>query len=229
VSGSGLRCGGRLGYGSRVGYGGRVGRRGRRRRGSRSLRGRRGTRRRLVGCGRGRPVARRTCRGGRVGPRRKKAQRVEVPVLVCRDPDPEVHVGHVVLGVAAHADRSDDGSLADRRALRDGNRAEVGQRHRKAVGGEDAHRAPVTGNGAGEGHDPARRRSGGRALVSGDVDTAVLAARVRVTAEGERPQDSSLDRPRPRQRGAGQDEADERDGGTDGDHSGPRSSLRCSG
>jgi len=61
----------------------------------------------------------------------------------------------------------------------------------------------------GEGDDAGCRRMELGAGRAPDVDAAMLAARVRVGLEHERPQDRSLDGPRPPGRGRAQDERDE--------------------
>ena len=67
---------------------------------------------------------RRRRRGRRTGDR-QEAERVEVALLVGRDPDTEVDVRHVELGRAARPDGADGRSFADGRVARDGERAEM--------------------------------------------------------------------------------------------------------
>ena len=146
-------------------------------------------RRLRVGRRRGRRrVARRRRRRRRVGrrgrwgggTRRQQRGRVDVPLRLGGEPDPDVHVRAAHLGVARGADRPDDVAFGDRGALRDRGRAEVRERDRVAVGGRDRERAPRARDGADVGHLPRRGRAHGTARVACEVEPAVLAAGVRV-------------------------------------------------
>jgi hypothetical protein len=136
---------GRRGEHRRRGFGRLQGRR----RGSRRSRGRRRRqwgrgldRRSCRGLGRG---CRITARGGRERSWRQETERVDVALLVGRAPDPEVDARGRLLGRPTRAHRPDRGTLRDRLPLRDADRAEVDERHRIAVGGEDRHPAAVRG------------------------------------------------------------------------------------
>jgi hypothetical protein len=86
-----------------------------------------------------------------------------------------VDVRGVVLDVAALADRPDLLGFRDSRADRDGERAEMEQRHAVAVGRLDRERASVSRERAGEPDRPggrSERRLAGRAR---DVDAPMLA------------------------------------------------------
>jgi hypothetical protein len=135
------------------------------------------------GCRRGRARRRRgharRCRRGRPA-RRQEPERIDVTLLVRRDADAEVDVGHGHLGVAARADRADGIALVDGGAPRDEQRSEMRERDGIAVRGRDRDAQPRARNRARE-RDRSRRRCGdGRAAIAGDVDAAVLAGRVRM-------------------------------------------------
>ena len=139
----------------------------------------------------------------RCGARRQERQRVEVALRLGGDAHAEVDVRRRDLRLAGGADRGDGVALGDRGALRDVDRAEVGQRDGEAVGGLDREARARCGHGAGERDDARRGRAHVGARVAADVDAPVLAGGVRVRrVEDERLEDRPVDRPRPRRRGA---------------------------
>ena len=184
-------CGRRCGRGSR--------RRGRDRRGSDRL-SRVGLccgRRRLRGGLRRWGGRHRGCRG-RAGdtPRREQAEWVDVRVAV-GDPDAKVDVGRLVLSVTGRPGLGDRISLADRVALSDAQVSEMRERGFVAVGGLDRDREAVSGDLAREGHLARGRRPNGRRRADRDVEAAVLAGRVLVTAHGELSEHRAVCRPGP--------------------------------
>jgi len=134
-------------------------------------------------------------RSGR--PRGEQAERVDVAVGIGGDPDAEVDVRRRRDHVGALADVADDRAFRDEAAAQDARRAELQQRHRKAVGGLDRDRPTAARDRADE-RDRPRGRSKHRAPELGaDVDAAMLPARVAVRAERERSQHRPRCRPDP--------------------------------
>jgi hypothetical protein len=172
------------------------------------------------GGGRSRPRAgrrhrrsRRRCgRLGRRGgsrPRRQQRQRVDVALRVVGAADAQMHVGHVQLDVAGRSYGTHRLTFRNPIALREGDRPEVRQRHRQAVGGPDRRRAPVPRQPAGE-RDPARsRRRDRRGGRSADVDAGVAAFVVLGAAEVEAAKHRSVGRPAPTPGGSGSNQRDE--------------------
>ena len=212
-------------------------RRGRRRRGGNdggrrsdrrldSGRGRNRRRRRRCSCrclrrrdGRGRRPRRRdrARRGGRRRRRRRRcpcreqALRIDVAVVLGRDPDAEMDARGRVFDVSARAHRPHRLPLGDSVALRDADRAEMEQRHRIAARREDRHPSAVRRYRPGE-RDRARRRGANRAAVAApDVDTAVLSRGVRVRTDRKRAKHGPVGGPRPRERRPAQGERDDCD------------------
>jgi hypothetical protein len=148
---------------------------------------------------------RRGQRLGRLGRRRRRRiargqepDRIDVPLRIGGDPCAEVDVGLGVLGVSGLRRGADDRLLRDRRSARDGDRAEVLERHGVPVRGQDRDRSASRRNRPGEGHGAG---SGSENLLAGrgrNVDAAVLTSRVRVASrKRERPQDRSAGGPAP--------------------------------
>lgn len=106
-------------------------------------------------------------------------------------------VGHIVLGVTRRAGAGDCAPLLHLLAATDVERPEVGERHLVPVDGEDRHGQAVRGNLPRVRHLSARRRSDEGRPAERDVDSAVLAARVRVVTEDELAQDWAFRRPCP--------------------------------
>jgi hypothetical protein len=196
----------RVGRGGRASDGRRRGRcrHGCSRRGGRVTR-RRGRRRRGRRHGLGR---RRSRNAGRQEP-----ERVEITLLVGRDPDPEVDVRGLHLGIAARADRADRVALGDRCTLGDDDRTEVREGDRIAVGGEDGDALAGGRHGSRERDRAALRRDNGCARIAGEVDAAVLPRGVRMgRIEGKRLHDRACRGPGPRS--CGRDEKQRRQHGS---------------
>jgi hypothetical protein len=94
-----------------------------------------------------------------------------------------VDVGQLVLDPVARADGRHGISLGHRRAAPDGERAQVEERDREAVGRLDGERPAVAGDAAGERDDPGRRRPDRRPGDRADVGASVESGEVRVVAE----------------------------------------------
>ena len=213
-SGCGLGCsrgGGRSGRsrsgGSRSRYRGGSGG-GRRCR----LRGRRGRR---YGVGGGRRGRRR--RGRR--PLGEKREGIDVRLAV-GEPDTEMDVSHVVLGVTGGTRLRDRVAFLDPSAATYEERPEMRQRCLVAGRGDDRDRRPVRRYLTCEGHLAGHGRANDRCAVEGDVDAAVLAARVRVVADGVATEDGALRRPRPRERVGGRNQRPGERGHRDDERSG---------
>jgi hypothetical protein len=91
----------------------------------------------------------------------------------------------------------------------------VNQRHRVAVFGTDRQAQPVVGHLPGEGDDPGGRSANLASRRSGDVDAAVLAARIRVVLGDEPLEHRPLDGPAPRSRAWSVGERDKQQGDQD--------------
>lgn len=134
---------------------------------------------------------------GRRRTRGKQRERIEVPVRVGGQPDAEVDVRFGPFGVAARADRAHDLPFGERRPRRCSDRAEVDERDRVPVRSANRQAEALPGNLPRERDDAARGRQHVRPGRSADVDSAVLAAGVRVVVGDERPQHRAVDRPGP--------------------------------
>jgi hypothetical protein len=126
-------------------------------------------------------------------------------------------VRFVVLGLAAPTDGSDLLGLGDIGAGRYGNRAEVEQGDRIAVGRLDRDRAPVSRQRAGEANRACGRRERGSVGRTRDVDAPVLAGFVLRRGHDKGRQHGPGRRPAPRARRRRSQERDQ-DGTRDGDH-----------
>jgi hypothetical protein len=102
-----------------------------------------------------------------------------------------------MLGRPAPPHRPDRRAFVDGRALLDADRAEVDERDGKAVRRLDGHPAAVCGERPGERHGSRGGRADRNAFRPGDVDAAVLTARVRVGAQGERTEHGAVGGPCP--------------------------------
>jgi hypothetical protein len=196
--------------GSPVGSGLRSRRLGERRSGGRPGGGPIGGRRAL---GRRRRRLRRRTGRRRRRPRREEEQRVDVALLVGGDADPEIDVWLGKLRDAARTDGPDRRPLCEICAAHDTDRAEVDERDRVSGRCLNRHCLATGWNGSREGHCAGGRCDDRRADRRADVDAAMLAGRVRVAPERERPQDRAVDRPRPSRDGRRSRERDERDDG----------------
>jgi hypothetical protein len=152
--------------------------------------GRRGTDRSRL-----RPARRRRARRS-LWPRQEK-QGIEVAVRLAASPHAQIDVGHRQLGLAAWADRANRHALCDRGAAPNRHGAEMQDGDRVAVLGLDRHGPAADGDGSCEGDDSGCRREHRRPRGRSDVDSAMLAGRVRIVAEQEGPQYRALHRPRP--------------------------------
>lgn len=157
-------------------------------------------------CGRRRGARRR----GGGAPRRKQTERVDVR-LVRAGTDPEMDVGHVVLGVSRRPGLGERVPLGNDVARTHLQRPEVRERCLVAVGRRDRHGEPVGRDAARERNLAARGSSHHGSPAHRDVDAAVLTSRVRVLAESERTKDGAVHGPGPRETGAGRDQCRDRD------------------
>jgi hypothetical protein len=132
--------------------------------------------------------------------RRQQAERIDVSVRIGGDAHAEVDVRLQSDLVAALADHADFCPLPQGAAALDARRPELEQRHGEAIIGRDRHCAAAPGHEADEGDRPADRCQHGAAELRADVDASVLASRVGVGTDGERPQHRSFGRPSPGER-----------------------------
>ncbi len=152
-------------------------------------------------------------RGDRCGAlrssRRQEAGWIEVPLFVRVEPDAEMDVRLAHLGVAARSDCPDAVAFGDCRALLNGDRPEVGERHVVPVGRLDRDRLAARRHRARERHDSRSRSEHRRTRIAADVEAAMLPRRVRLRAvEGERLEHRAVGRPRPRARRGCENERD---------------------
>jgi hypothetical protein len=140
---------------------------------------------------RGRRADRRRLRPG------QEENRVEVAVRVRRQPHPEIDVRLRKLRHAARPDRADELSFPDRVAAPDGVRAQMQEGDRVTVPRPDRHRPSAPRDGSGEGDRSCCRRRDRRPRCGTDVDSAMLAGRVRIRAEREGHQHRTRDGPTP--------------------------------
>jgi hypothetical protein len=139
------------------------------------------------------------------GARGQQRERVDVALRRGRHTDAEVY--RRLGGLVRDADRADRLALGDGSAAPDGDRAEMDERDRIAVGSQDRHDEAAARNAAGEADRAARRGDHALTERAADVDAAVLPAGVRRGGiEDERAQNGPSGRPRPRVRGRRQKE-----------------------
>jgi hypothetical protein len=131
----------------------------------------------------------------RPGARREQTERVDVPLGLGRDANPEVDAGYGMLRVTARSHRPDRRSLRDRVALGHRDRTEMDERHRVPVGRDDRHATAVGRKRACEANRAGGRRANRRPFGPRDVDPAMLARRVGVAAERERAEHLTVCRP----------------------------------
>jgi len=141
--------------------------------------------------------------------RREERLRVDVPVGIRGQPDPEVDVGLSAFDVAGRPDRPDDVALGDLRPRRHRDRSQVNERDGVSVGRAHGQAEALMWQLPDERHDPAGRGAHIGAGRSADVDATVLTARVRVAPVHERPEHRPVDGPRPGRGARGQDEKHE--------------------
>jgi hypothetical protein len=138
---------------------------------------------------------------------RQEKQRIEVALLVRRQPDSEMDVRVRQFRLAARADGAHEGSLGDRLPSPHGVRAQMHERDGVSVLGPDRHGLSARGHPTRE-RDRARHRGGDRAAALGaDVDSSMLARRVRVFAvEREEGEHRAADGPGPAESGRRNDQ-----------------------
>lgn len=167
----------------------------RRRRDCRRCRCRRRRRRRRSWRGRRRGCRRRV--GG--NPRRKQRKGIDVRVAFPHA-NPEMHVGHVVLGGTGGARLSDRVSFPDTCSALHEQRAEMGEGYLVPVAGHDRHGEAVRRDRTGERELARRRGAHDPTVLDSDIDPAMLTRRVRVAADRELAQNRAVRRPCPGQR-----------------------------
>jgi hypothetical protein len=131
----------------------------------------------------------------------QEQQRIDVALGILHAPHAHVDERLGEIGLAGRADRADALALGDARAAPNREGAEMQQRDREPVAGQQGQRLPAVRNGAGERDGRVDRCPHRRARCGADVDAAVLpwGLRIRV-GEIEWPQNGPRDRPRPRRR-----------------------------
>ena len=131
------------------------------------------------------------------------------------DPDPEVHVRQVVLGLARGARLRDGEALRHVLSLVDEQPAEVGERSPVAVRGRDRHGASVCRELAGERDFSRGRRAHRSSADDADVDAAMLPCGIGVVAERESAEDRAVRGPCPSERRRHRDQRPGRHHGDD--------------
>ena len=153
--------------------------------------------------------------------RRQEGQGIDVALGIARYTRAEVHVRLGQIGDAARTDGAHHRRFSYERAARHSDRPEMDERGRISERCLDRHRLPAGRHRSGKGHHTLRGGKHSAAARRAEVDTAVLAARVRMrVVERERPQYRPVDRPRP---GAGTGDG-ERTRADDQDHKSPHHS-----
>ncbi len=116
-------------------------------------------------------------------PRRQERERIDVPLRVRGHTHAEMDVRPVHFRGSARSNRPDLGALAHGVSLFHAERTQMDEGHRVSVAGLDRHDLAVCTDRAREGDDARRRCYDARSRWPGDIDTAMLAARVRVVAD----------------------------------------------
>ena len=145
----------------------------------------------------------------------KEDQGIEVSLRILDAPNAEVDVRHGQLGDAARADAADLLPFGHRCAARHRERAEMDERHREALLGQQRKRLAAGRDGSREGHRGINRRQDGRARRRADRDATVLSRSLRVQlVEIEGLEDGALHGPGPgaRRGGCGERQKGEDDG-----------------
>ena len=122
--------------------------------------------------------------------------------------DAEVDVGLRPFHVTARADRAHHLALLDRRARSHADRPQMDERDGIPVGRPDGEAEPLMRELPDEGDDARGRGANVCTGRRGDVDSTVLAARVRVVLDDEGPQHGAVDRPGPGTRARTQNETE---------------------
>ena len=146
---------------------------------------------------------------GRSRARRQQRQRVDVPVLVGGDADPEVDVRRLGDAVAALPYLPDRLALSDARTLLERHPLELQQGDGVAVLRANRDGMTAVRDAPDERHSPGGGRANDAADVGRDVDAPVLATCIRVVAERERAQDRTVDGPAPRERSGSEHECEQ--------------------
>jgi hypothetical protein len=134
----------------------------------------------------------------RCDPGRQQSQGIDVALWIARDARAEVHVRIGQVDDAARTDGPDDRRFAHERAARYSDRPEVHQRGRVSKRRLNRHRLATRRNRSGERHDTLYGSEHSAAGWRAEVDTSVLARRVRVrVVEPEGAQHRAVDGPRP--------------------------------
>ena len=143
------------------------------------------------------------CDGGRAArrrrdPRRQQGQGIDVALWIARHARAEVHVRIGQVDDAGRTDRPHHRRFSHERAARQSDRPEVDERGRVSKRRLDRHRLPARRNRSGEGHHTLYGREHRAAAGRAEVDTSMLAARVRMrVVEPEGPQHRAVDGPGP--------------------------------
>jgi hypothetical protein len=152
---------------------------------------------------------------------RQQGQRIDVPLWITRRACAEIDVGLRQVDHAARSDRTDDRALRDARTAHHPDRPEVHERGGVAERRLDRHRLAAGRHRPSERDHSLRRSEHRTAARSAEIDTAMLAGRVRMrVVERKRPQHRTVDGPRP---GAGVGDR-ERTRANDQDRKSPHSS-----
>lgn len=128
-----------------------------------------------------------------------------------------MHVRKVVLGIAGRPRLGDRLALGDVLSLAHEERAEVREGGLVTIAGDNGDREPVRRDPSREAHLAGRGRADRGRAAEGDVDPAMLPARVRVAPERELAQHGAVGRPGPGGRPRGARQGD-RARGHDRDH-----------
>lgn len=117
----------------------------------------------------------------------QECQRIDVALLVSRQPNAQVHVGFGPVWFTARPDRRDRVPFGDRVSLPDIERAEVLHHDRVAVGSAYRQRLAALRHRARKRHGAGSRRKHAGTEIAANVDSSMLAACIRVVPENERP------------------------------------------
>jgi hypothetical protein len=141
----------------------------------------------------GRRPGRRRCDAGR-----QQGQRIDVALRIARDSRAEVHVRNGQVDDAARTDRPNHRRFSHERAARYSDRPEVDESRRVSKRRLDRHGLPSRRNRSGERHHTLYWGEDRAAAGRAEVDTSVLAGRVRVrVVEAEWAQHRAVDGPGP--------------------------------
>jgi hypothetical protein len=134
----------------------------------------------------------------RCEPGRQQGQGIDVALWIARDARAEVHVRIGQVNDATRTNCPYHRRFAHERAARYSDRSEVNKRGRVSKRRLNRHRLPTSRNGSGERHHTLCRGEHRAAAGRAEVDTSVLAGRVRMrVVEPEGAQHRAVDGPRP--------------------------------